>query len=236
MVIQQQIQRGSIVEMKTYIILPYVKQRQIPEEFHDDDNRSPESLVEYFVQQFTQPGDTVFDPFAGLGTTLLVAENMDRIPYGIEADERRYEYIRSQLVMKDNIIHGDSRTLNKFQLPKLDLVITSPIFMRSDETKNPLSGYKEDGTYQMYLDELQDIFRKLRGFLKPKAKVIVEVFNLKATETRPKTFLAWDMARAISNVLRFDKEIIACWQGTDSGDSPFTQGYDHSYCLVFNPE
>ncbi len=222
--------------VKTYIMLPYVKRRQIPEEFHDDDNRSPESLDEFFIHHFTQRGDTVFDPFAGLGTALLVAEDMGRIPYGIEADERRYEYISSQLVKKDNIIHGDSRNLDKFDLPNLDFVITSPIFMRSDETKNPLSGYKEDGTYQMYLNELQDIFRKLRGFLKPKAKVIVEVFNLRATETRPLTFLAWDMARAISEVLRFDKEVIACWQGTDRGDSPQIQGYDHSYCLVFNSE
>ena len=223
-------------KMKTYINLPFVKRRLIPEEFQDDDNRYPESLVEFFIHQFTLPGDTIFDPFAGLGTTLLVAEDMGRTPYGIEADERLHEYIRSQLVMKDNIILGDSRNLDKFHLPSFDLVITSPIFMRSDETMNPLSGYKEKGTYQKYLDELQDIFRKVREFLKPKAKVIVEVFNLRATETRPLTFLAWDMARAISSVLRFDKEIIACWQGEVSGDNPFGQGYDHSYCLVFDPE
>ncbi|TFG95084.1 hypothetical protein E4H12_14020, partial [Candidatus Thorarchaeota archaeon] len=46
-------------------------------------------------------------------------------------------------VMKDNIILGDSRNLDTFQLPHLDFVITSPIFMRSDETKNPLSGFRE---------------------------------------------------------------------------------------------
>ena len=222
--------------MRTYIILPYVKRRQIPEEFHDDDNRSAESLVEYFIHQFTQPGETVFDPFAGLGTTLLTAEDMGRIPFGIEADEQRYEYIRSQLVLKENIILGDSRNLDTFHLPPLDFVITSPIFMRNDETKNPLSGFKENGTYQMYLDELQSIFRKMREFLKPSTKVVVEVFNLGATDTRPMTLLAWDMARALSRVLRFEKEIIVCWQGDDRGDSPHKYGYDHSYCLVFDSE
>ncbi|MFW9962365.1 MAG: DNA methyltransferase [Candidatus Sifarchaeia archaeon] len=222
--------------MKTYINLPYLKRRQIPEEFHDDDNRSPEALVEFFINQFTQLGDTVFDPFAGLGTTLLVAEEMGRTPLGIEVDERRYEYIRSQLAMKDNIILGDSRNLDRLGLPDLDLVFTSPIFMRSDETKNPLSGFKETGTYQNYLDEIQSIFRKLRQFLKPGAKVIVEVFNLGATKTRPMTLLAWDIAHALSEVLRFEKEIIACWQGTDRGDSPHIYGYDHSYCLMFDSE
>jgi hypothetical protein len=224
------------VVMKTYIILPYVKRRPIPEEFQDDDNRSPESLAEYFIHQFTKPGDIVFDPFAGLGTTLLTAEDMGRIPFGVEADERRYEYVRSQLNLKENLILGDSRDLDRFQLPKLDFVFTSPIFMRCDETKNPLSGYKESGTYQDYLNQLQDIFRKLCGFLTPRAKVIVEAFNLAATSKRPMTLLAWDIAHALSEVLRFEKEIIACWESADNGDSSPIYGYNHSYCLVFEAE
>jgi hypothetical protein len=91
--------------------------------------------------------------------------------------------------------------------------------MGRDETKNPLSGFKEDGNYQVYLDQLQDIFRKLREFLNPGAKVVVEVFNLAARRNRPYTLLAWDITRAISEVLRFDKEIIACWQGVDDEDT-----------------
>ena len=116
--------------LKTYIILPNVKRRRIPEEFHDDDNRSADSLIEYFIHEFTQLGDIVFDPFAGLGTTLLTAEDMGRIPFGIEADGKRYEYIRSQLKLKDNILFGDSRELDMFELPQMDFAITSPIFMR----------------------------------------------------------------------------------------------------------
>ena len=220
--------------MQTYIVLPYEKRRQIPDEFHDDDNRSPESLVEFFISQFTHPDDIVFDPFAGLGTTLFVAEAMGRVPFGIEADVQRYEYVRSQLTMKDNIILGDARNLDTFNVPRIDFVFTSPIFMRCDETKNPLSGFKEPGTYQDYLDQLQDIFRKIRGFLKPGAKVIVEAFNLGATSKRPSTLLAWDIARALSGALKFEKEIIACWEGTDSGDSPHIYGYNHSYCLMFD--
>ncbi|MFW9789410.1 MAG: DNA methyltransferase [Candidatus Thorarchaeota archaeon] len=221
--------------MNTFVILPYVKRRQLPKEFHDDDNRTPESLVEYFIHHFTKPGDLVFDPFAGLGTTLFTAEEMGRIPFGIEANEQRFEYIRSQLVLKDNIVFGDNRMLDEFDLPSIDFVFTSPIFMRCDETKNPLSGYKEDGTYETYLVQIQDVFRKLRDFLKPEAKVVVEVFNLAATSKRPSTFLAWDIARSISGVLKFEKEIIACWQGTDRGECPIF-GYNHSYCLMYSSE
>ena len=224
------------MRMKTYILLPRVKRGWLPEEFQDDDVRSAEFLVEYFIEHFTQPGDTVFDPFAGFGTTLLVAERMKRIPFGIEADERRYEYTRSKLTMKDNIILGDSRQLDTFPLPAIDFVFTSPIFMGCDETKNPLSGFKEDGTYQVYLDQIQNIFRKLSEFLNPEAKVVVEVFNLGPRHGRPMTLLAWDIALTISKVLRFEKEIIVCWQDVDeedTGETPMDDGYDHHYCLIF---
>jgi hypothetical protein len=95
--------------------------------------------------------------------------------------------------------------------------------------------FKEDGNYQAYLDQLQDIFRKLYEFLNPGARVIVEVFNYTATDERPMTLLAWDIALAISEVLRFDKEIIACYPERDDGTSPIrdTFGYDHHYNLVF---
>jgi len=222
--------------MKTYILLPIMKREPIPEECQDHGMRGAEFLPELFINHFTKLSDTVFDPFAGFGTTLLVAERMERTPFGIEADKQRYECARSRIVAKDNIILGDSRNLDSFPLPRIDFVFTSPIFMGRDETKNPLSGFKEDGNYQVYLDQLQDIFRKLREFLNPGARVVVEVFNLAARGTRPYTLLAWDIARAISEVLRFDKEIIACWQGVDkedTGETPMGVGYDHHYCLVF---
>ncbi|MFW9848765.1 MAG: DNA methyltransferase [Candidatus Thorarchaeota archaeon] len=224
--------------MKSYIVLPFVQRRPIPEKFHDDDNRSIESLVEYFLHYFSKPGDTVFDPFAGLGTTLLAAEDIGRIPFGIEADEERVEYVRSMIKNKDNILLGDSRRLDEFQIPEVDFVYTSPIFMGCDETMNPLSGFKEPGTYVVYLDDIQSIFSKMRKFLKPSAKIVVDVYNLQATDTRPMTLLAWDMARSISKVLKFEKEIVVCWQEGEivRSDSPQKNGYDHSYCLVFSSE
>lgn len=221
--------------MKSYVVLPWSMKHQLPKEFHDDDMRYPDSLVEFFVEELTNPGDNVFDPFAGYGTTLLVAEEMNRIPFGIEADEMRFKYVRSLLKTKENLILGDSRNLDEYQLPKMDLVLTSPIFMRSDETRNPLSGYKDLGTYQVYLDELGNIFRKIGGLLKQNARVVVEVWNLAPRDDRPMTLLAWDIARSLSRVLLFEKEIIACWEinREQQDDGPQMCGYDHSYCLLF---
>ncbi len=44
----------------------------------------PESLPEWFIKLFTKKGDTVLDPFMGSGTTLVVANRMERNSIGIE--------------------------------------------------------------------------------------------------------------------------------------------------------
>ena len=111
--------------MKTLITLSNKKQ-SIPKEFLQDDNRYPESLVKYFLELYTKKGDKIFDPFAGLGTSLIVSEKLNRIPFGIEYDNKRCEFVRSKLSHKNNIICGNSLKLNKNKFPKFDFSITSP--------------------------------------------------------------------------------------------------------------
>ncbi len=44
----------------------------------------PRALVEFFVLAFSDPGDVVFDPFMGSGTTMAAAAILDRVAYGCE--------------------------------------------------------------------------------------------------------------------------------------------------------
>jgi DNA modification methylase len=44
----------------------------------------PRPLVEFFVKAFSDPGDVVFDPFLGSGTTIAAAHVLDRAGYGCE--------------------------------------------------------------------------------------------------------------------------------------------------------
>ncbi|GBC96453.1 hypothetical protein HRbin16_02257 [bacterium HR16] len=43
-------------------------------------------LPRFFIDLFTQPGDVVYDPFMGRGTTLLESALMGRIPYGCDVN------------------------------------------------------------------------------------------------------------------------------------------------------
>lgn len=57
----------------------------------------PPTLVEQLIQTFTKEGDTVLDPFAGSGTTLLVARKMGRKSIGIELSPEYVAIIEDRL-------------------------------------------------------------------------------------------------------------------------------------------
>src|SRR5215469_3721811 len=131
--------------MKTFIRLDHKPQHQLPEEFASDDVRYSEDFVKFFLEQFTSEGDTILDPFAGYGTTMLVAESMDRIAYGIEYDEDRYSYVRPLLKHPSRLIHGDSLKLSSYDLPNFDFSLTSPPYMGEDDQENPFAAYSKPG-------------------------------------------------------------------------------------------
>lgn len=214
--------------MNTHISLNGRQTRELPVEFRGDDVRYTENLVEHFLTQFTKPGDVVFDPFLGFGTTLLVAEKMERIGYGVEFDEQRWSYVRSILRCPERALHGDSTELDSIEFPEVDFSITSPPYMGKHHRENPFTAYTtEFSGYAEYLEQIAHIYLQLAKRLKPSSRAVVEVSNLKH-EDGTITTLAWDIAGAISNVMRFEGEVIVGWEGLESF------GYTHSYCLVFS--
>jgi site-specific DNA-methyltransferase (adenine-specific) len=60
----------------------------------------PEALPEWFINLFTQPGDTVLDPFLGSGTTSVVAARMGRNSIGIEIKKVYYQRAMRSVGMK----------------------------------------------------------------------------------------------------------------------------------------
>lgn len=50
----------------------------------------------YVIQSFTKEGDSVYDAFCGTGTTILAADQLGRIGYGVELDPAQVDVIRKR--------------------------------------------------------------------------------------------------------------------------------------------
>lgn len=59
--------------------------------------QSPIALLLRIILSSTLPNDSVFDPFAGTGTTLSVANQLRRVAIGIEKDEVNHRAIKERL-------------------------------------------------------------------------------------------------------------------------------------------
>jgi site-specific DNA-methyltransferase (adenine-specific)/site-specific DNA-methyltransferase (cytosine-N4-specific) len=57
----------------------------------------PEELPSWFMKLFTQPFDTVLDPFMGSGTTIFAAQKMQRNAIGIEIVDDYYNMVKNSL-------------------------------------------------------------------------------------------------------------------------------------------
>jgi hypothetical protein len=212
--------------MKTHFHLNRSHPQALPADSQQDDVRYAENLVEPFLQEYTRAGDTVLDPFAGYGTTLIVAERLGRLAFGVELTERKVNFARRQLARPERLIQGDSRFLAALDLPAIDFSMSSPPYMAKDDLDDPFTDYQvKNQGYTAYLRDMRSIYGQLRKHMKPAGIIVLEVANLKVDGRV--TPLAWDVAQEVSTVLRFEGEVVVDW------DQP-SYGYDHSYCLVYS--
>ena len=105
--------------------------------------QKPEKLIAKLILASSSPGDLVFDPFIGSGTTCVVAKKLNRHYLGIEIDEEYCLWAAKRLAQaeKDNEIQGynggffwERNTLN---LQKKSTIVRCPL---SDEYKQTLFG------------------------------------------------------------------------------------------------
>lgn len=214
---------GRRLTAQQFITLPYALEREAPP-FEGNDIKYPEALVRHFLKEYTRPGDKVFDPFTGLGTTLFVAEELRRIPYGVEQDARRHQWVAGQLKHWANLVHGDSAKLSSYGFPKMDFSMASPPFMPRHHKWNPLyAGNPANAGYGSYLKRMRHIYRQLSGIMKRNSIIVAQADNLPGRTYTP---LVRDLSTAICDVFRLEAEIVVAWDGG-------SKDYRHTHCLVF---
>lgn len=210
---------NSRMTQNKMITLPWVLERPAPP-FEGNDIKFPEELVRHVLKKYTNEGDKIFDPFAGLGTTMFIAEEMKRTPFGFETEEQKYQWVAGQMQNWTHLIHDDIAQIEKYSLPKMDLILTSPPYMPRHHKYNPLyGGNPKYNGYNKYLKRMAYIFSKLAIVLKKSAPLIVQVDNLQHGKIF--TPLIHDMVHCISNDFIQTDEIIVKWDNPKK-DYPFT--------------
>src|SRR5258705_13923889 len=98
----------------------------------------PETMAQEFVEFFTKSGESVLDPMAGTGSTLVAALRAGRNSYGIELNPKYAEIARELILeeraalgkpienLKSEIVNGDALKANEYGIPGIDYVLTSP--------------------------------------------------------------------------------------------------------------
>lgn len=64
----------------------------------------PVALMEALLRVLTDKGDTVFDPFAGSGATLVAAQRLERRAIGCELDADYCDIIRRRLSVRQGVL------------------------------------------------------------------------------------------------------------------------------------
>ena len=71
----------------------------------------PIVLAKHFIKIYSKPGDTIFDPFAGVGTTLDAANILKRHSLGIELNKEFIKLFNQGIYLKDGKPNSEYRRI-----------------------------------------------------------------------------------------------------------------------------
>lgn len=175
----------------------------------DEDVHFSRDLAAAVIEDLTQPGDRILEPFAGFGTALAVAETLGRRAVGVELLPERCA-IAATAAPGSVVVQGDARSLATLVEGPFDLVLTSPPYLAADDgPEDPLSAYTGSTSYERYLGELRSILGECLDLLTPAGHLVVNVADIDSgTHVTP---LARDVARILDDAGHLTQDVIVTW-------------------------
>jgi DNA modification methylase len=211
----------------------------------------PETLAQEFIEFFTKQGETVLDPMAGTGSTLVAALRAGRNSYGVELNPK-YAEIAKQIIedertvlgaavsgLQSQILDGDAGQITNYQLPLINYVLTSPpywdmLHARGAETQKKRREsadldvhYSDDPRDLGNIRDYEEFLEKLVDIYKGLKPLLCEKAYLtiivKNVKKRGKIYpLAWDIARELGKTYTLKDEKI--WVQDNQRIAPFGLG------------
>jgi DNA modification methylase len=208
-------------------------------------------MAQEFIEFFTKEGETVLDPMAGTGSTLVAALRAGRNSYGIELNPK-YAKIAKQIIedernslgesvsnLQSQIINGNASLATNYQLPIIDYVLTSPPYWdmlkaKGSETQKKRRDsaeldvhYSDDPNDLGNVDDYESFLEKLVNIYKGLKPLLREKAYLtiivKNVKKGGKIYpLAWDLARELGKTYTLKDEKI--WLQDNQSLAPFGMG------------
>ena len=211
----------------------------------------PETMAQEFIEFFTKQRETVLDPMAGTGSTLVAALRAGRNSYGIELNPK-YAEIAKQIVEEERaslgekvaglmskVINGDAAKIAELGLSRFDYVLTSPPYWDMLHARGAATQKKRRASEELdvhYSDNPNDLgniedyevfLEKLVGIYKGLQPFLRDKAYLtiivKNVKKGGKIYpLAWDIARELGKTFVLKDEKI--WLQDNQRLSPFGLG------------
>jgi DNA modification methylase len=135
----------------------------------------PIKLAERLIKMYSKEGDTVLDPFLGIGTTLIAAQNLKRHGIGIELSPKFTQIAKKWLEenrslflneFKYEVINDDCKNLLQYvKRDSIQVTVTSPPYAnfirksikdRTTTHKNSVITFENKSTVKPYSDDKRD--------------------------------------------------------------------------------
>ncbi len=135
------------------------------------------------IKMFSFVGETVLDPFAGVGTTAKVANELQRNCLCVEQNERFAKRITedASLVAKNRwtqVVVGDSRDLAFIEDNSIPLIVTSPPYWNKADYGDGQANIGGIEGYRDFHTELAQVWLECLRVLEPGRKLCIVTANV----------------------------------------------------------
>src|SRR3989339_739870 len=215
----------------------------------------PIQLCEKLIQIYTKDeGEVILDPFMGIGSTIIAAQNLNKKGIGIDLSKEFYNIAKNRLSSmqlgltengskyKPDLYLGDSRKVLK-NLPdsSVDLCINSPPYWdilnqrRTADKKKSVNYSNSDSDignindYDKFLREVKKIYSEVYRMLKINKRCCVVVMDIRKKDK------FYPLHIDITNIMRsvgFELEEFVIWDRQHEYNNMKTLGYP--YVFRFN--
>jgi site-specific DNA-methyltransferase (adenine-specific) len=217
----------------------------------------PVEIPTRLIKLFSFWGDTVLDPFAGVGTTARAALDLGRKAICVDQNPTYVSIIEKECARVKPCRHltvalGDSRRMQFIADASVDLIVTSPPYWNKADYGNNKCNLGSIDAYYQFLNEIKPAFAECFRVLEPGRKLCIVTAHV--NQHTDHGLLTFPLATDFTILLRdlgfvMVNQIIWCKDGTGGkwgsyghqrpifGSYPYPPNFHfknvHEYILIF---